>query len=117
MNCNNCGKSIPEGSESCPYCGTTQNAVYEEYEEKRNSPFAVASFVVSMIGILIFAVICGPVSMVLAGMAFYNFDKYGDKFKGKGLMIAGFIIGIIDLVAGASALAADFSTARFFFWI
>ncbi|MDD4124293.1 MAG: zinc ribbon domain-containing protein [Eubacteriales bacterium] len=121
MKCNNCGKPIPNGSESCPYCGTTQNAVLEDFEEPRYCPFAVASFIVSLVGTLLFAVICGPVSMILAGIAFYNFDRFADKaspkLKGKGFMIAGFLLGIFEFVIGAAALAANNSTAVFIFWM
>ncbi len=124
MNCNNCGKPIPKDSESCPYCGTTQNAVLEDYEEPRSNPYAVASFAVSLVGVLLFASLCGIVSMILAGIAFYNFDKtdvYGKNIspylKGKGLMIAGFIIGIFDLVAGVASLIVNTTSAEFVFWM
>ncbi|NLN55602.1 MAG: hypothetical protein GX148_04790 [Clostridiales bacterium] len=107
MNCINCDKSIPDGKQQCPYCGTTQRQVPKEESKSRYNIFSAASFLVSLIGLAVYAIICGIVSMALAGIAYYLYDQK-DKYTkapiyssaGKGFMIAGFIIGIIELVFG-----------------
>lgn len=66
-------------------------------EEKKGGGFGIVSFVSSIVGLIVAAVIFGPLAIVFG---FLGIDK-----KNKGLAIAGLIIGVIDLMVGIIIMA------------
>lgn len=68
-------------------------------EEKKNNGLAIAGFVVSLVSLFInFAGIVGLVGTILSGVGLEKSKNL--EGKGKGLAIAGLIIGIIGVVYG-----------------
>ena len=55
MYCTKCGKAIPEGAYSCPSCGNMQNQNFKK-EEKGNIILNIISFIIPIIGLLIWLI-------------------------------------------------------------
>jgi|WetSurMetagenome_2_1015567.scaffolds.fasta_scaffold250656_2 hypothetical protein len=67
---------------------------------KRVDQLALWSFITSLTGFLLFgAIILGPLAVILGGLSLRKFAKEPFKFKGKGLAIAGIIIGAVSFFA------------------
>lgn len=100
--CENCGAELKENSEVCLECG--------KYVSKKgndgnissidaNNKLALAGFIVSMVSLLInFAGLVGLTGAILSGIGLAQVSK-GDG-KGKGLAIAGLIVGIFSVLYG-----------------
>ncbi len=107
--CTNCGKRVdgaidtPTGVESSNT--NTENKV-EETVQQANQPVAanttkynstvITGFVISIISIFIISIILGPVGAVLSPIGLKQVSETNEK--GKGLAIAGIIIGIAVIV-------------------
>lgn len=72
---------------------------------KKKNPlgFAVASFVISLVGLIIAGIPLGIVAIILAMIALNRYKKYGGTMKG--FAIAGLIIGVIDIIGALIVLA------------
>ncbi len=57
-------------------------------------------FVLSLIGIFVFPFILGVVAVILSGVGYSRISKSGFTLRGKGLAIAGIIIGAFDIFWG-----------------
>ena len=106
MFCRNCGTQMADGTAFCPNCGTSQVAQapvqpqqpaygYTPVPQADPQPakgLAVASLVMGIISLIVFAVIAGPLGIIFGGLA---------KSKGNrsGMATAGIVCGIIG-VAG-----------------
>lgn len=65
----------------------------EQNSETKSNGMAVASMVLGLVGLIIFAIPCGILATVFAGVS---------KKKGKsGMATAGLVLGIIDIAFGA----------------
>lgn len=106
--CQNCGASVEEaktGMESntmqTNYTQTTavndnmQNNINAAGKQKTNG-MAIASFVCSLVGIIIFGVILGILAISLGATAKKRMQVFNEG--GSGLATAGIVIGIIDIV-------------------
>ncbi len=107
--CTNCGKRVdgaidtPTGVESSNT--NTENKV-EETVQQANQPVAantakynstvITGFVISIISIFIISIILGPVGAILSAIGLKQVSETNEK--GKGLAIAGIIIGIAVIV-------------------
>ena len=65
-------------------------------EEKKMNGYALASFICSIIGLLIFGMPLGLAAIVTGVNGIKEFDK--EKQNNKWMAIAGLIIGIIDVI-------------------
>lgn len=65
---------------------------------------AVAGFVLSLVGIFVAGILCGILAIIFSGIALSRFNK-GSTKRGKGLALAGLIIGCIVLAATIIYLA------------
>ena len=70
---------------------------------KKQSAVCIVSFVFALIGLLIAALPCGLVALITGIIGVAKFDPA--KNSGKGLAIAGIIIGAIDIIAGILNIA------------
>ncbi len=70
----------------------TTNPIEQQKTMDNGSGFAVAGFVLSLVGLLVAAVPCGVLAII--------FGALGLKSSRKGLATAALIIGIIDVVVG-----------------
>lgn len=66
--------------------------------DKRMSGMAVAGFIVSLLGLFLFGILMGLIGIIFSAIGLAKINKNQDKFKGKGLAVAGLIIGIIDIL-------------------
>lgn len=118
--CKYCGNTLNDGDKFCQKCGgvveeastnqTTAEVVnnisdtqnnnqsQSEYSGKTNGT-AIASLVCSLVGIIIAAIPLGIVSICLSAAAMKHISAFPGE-KGKGMAIAGLVIGIIDIVFG-----------------
>lgn len=105
MFCKFCGKPNEDGAKYCSSCGNdmeaevAQNPVTENpvaATRKKTSGLAVASFVLSLVGLLVAAIICGTLGIIFASMAFKAIRE--QNLGGKGLATAGLVISICDIV-------------------
>lgn len=76
---------------------------YGDYQQPRpGNGLAIASLVCGIIGIIIFAIVLGPLSIVFGGVGLSRANKGASH---KGIAIAGLVLGIIDTVFGIIAIA------------
>lgn len=114
INCKECGKEISDEASFCPNCGySVNNSNATEINNQSNNyvktnGFAVAGFVISLVSLLInFWGIVGLLGTIFSAIALNEINKHNEK--GKGMAIAGLIIGIIGIIWGIIVLAAIFS--------
>ena len=77
--------------------GPQQNMNYNGVAQDKYNPFAIASFVCSIVGIFLFGLIMGILSVIFAVVA-KNRAKTFPNEKGRGLATAGLVIGIIEII-------------------
>lgn len=107
MYCHACGEQIEDGLHFCPRCGTQQpntSVVPAQPANKTSTDVcSVVGFVVSLISLLInFWGIMGIVATVFSVIGLLHCNQ--NHAKGKGLAIAGIVIGTISIVYGAFTL-------------
>lgn len=110
MFCKFCGKPNDDGAKFCSSCGNdleadvAQNPIPEAETPvepqivatpKKTSGAAITSFVLSLVGILVAAIICGTLGIIFASKAFKEIKEKG--LGGKGLAVAGLVISICDI--------------------
>lgn len=64
--------------------------------QKINNSFALASFICSMVGLLIFGIPCGVAAIVTGILGLVKFDS--GKEKNKWMAIVGLVVGIFDFI-------------------
>lgn len=96
----------PQGQPAGPYGQPGQPAYQQQgygYTQgpvqQKNNGKAVAGFVCSLVGLLLFGVILGTIAVILGAMGKSEIQKSGGAQKGSGLATAAIVIGIIDIVA------------------
>lgn len=76
---------------------TSSQPTNEQPPVKRKfSGMGIAGFVVSLVGLFFAAIVCGTIGIILSSAAFGE-TKQGAK-RGRGLAIAGLVVGIIDVI-------------------
>ena len=107
MFCKNCGTELVEGNNTCQNCGMpTENvsSSSEEHTQDTNSLVpkfstkAIVGFVLSLIGIIVAALPCGIIGLVFSSLGMKEVQL--PQYKGNGMVIAGMVISIIDIVIG-----------------
>lgn len=120
MFCKFCGKPNDDGAKFCSSCGNdleadvASNPIPENeptpveqptvVATKKTSGYAIASFVLSLVGLLIAAIICGTLGIIFAAKAFKAIKEQNQG--GKGLAVAGLVISICDIVLVLISFAA-----------
>ena len=77
-------------------------------QDNANSKKATTAFILSLVGLVCFGVILGPLAIIM-GIQAQNGMKQTGNYTNKGLAVAAVVIGIIDLVGWAFALFTRFS--------
>ena len=118
--CANCGNELAEDSKFCSKCGSNggetnpiQNSNPVENVnagEVKTCGQAIASLVLSLVGLIIFGLICGIMAISMSTVAL-NRIKANPNLKGRGLAIAGLVIGIIDCVSVGLFTLINIATA------
>ena len=120
--CLYCGASCEDAAQFCRGCGASlagteqpvnqqapQQPVQQPAPQQFNQPVnnqaakktsgtAIASLVVSLVGLLFAGLPCGIIAISLAVSSMNHMKSFPNE-GGKGLAIAGLIIGIIDVLA------------------
>ena len=89
--CPDCGTQNPPSNKYCSNCGRPIGAGAVGKKKSAVTGAGVASLVMGIIGLIVFAIILGPLAIVLGAIAW---SKDNDK-----LGLAGLILGIIDVIA------------------
>ena len=117
--CPKCGTENTTNSKFCPNCGesmgevTTNNAVVVNAGEK-TSGLAVAGFVTGLSSLLIN--IMGLVGLVDTILSAVGLTKTGPgKDKGRGMAVAGLILGILSVIYGVFQIIY-YSSRPFWYW-
>lgn len=82
---------VPQAQPQMPQMPYGQNQMYVK---KPVNGLAIASMVIGIVGIFFFSIILGPLAIVLAAFAL----RTGNEKSGRGMAIAGLVLGIIDTV-------------------
>lgn len=103
--CSNCGKELDANSNFCPECGNQVNGIVTPIttvSDKTNS-LAIAGFVTALISLFLnFWGIVGIVATVLSAVAIPQTGER--KEKGRGIAVAGLIVGIFSIIYGLSQI-------------
>lgn len=91
-------KETPLNMRSSSEAATASTTMAADDTERKMDGFAIAGFVVSLVGLFIFGYIFGAISIVFSAIGLARTSKRPDELKGRGLSIAGLIIGIVDIV-------------------
>lgn len=67
---------------------------------RKTSGMGIASLVCSLIGLFFFGIgfILGPLAIIFGGVGISQCNRQPNVYKGKGLAIAGLVIGIIEVI-------------------
>lgn len=122
--CRYCGTKMEESAKFCPNCGanTTEGSVDNQTTQNVQQPstnvntntqqnnvnnnttattkwngLAIASFVCSMVGIVIFGLIMGILAICFAAAAKSRAKTFPEE-SGKGFATAGLVVGIIEVI-------------------
>jgi hypothetical protein len=71
----------------------------------KTNGLALSGFICSLVGLFLFGFILGVLALIFSAIGLGKINKDTSKWKGKGMAIAGIIIGIIDIVAWLIILA------------
>lgn len=110
MFCQKCGKLIDEKDNYCKHCG---NRVLKEKEEKiilaedqiekkKYSGHAIAGFVLSILGMSTFGIVCAILGVVFSSLGIR--ETLDGENRGKGLSIAGLVISIVAVLYNIAML-------------
>lgn len=68
-------------------------------DEPKTNGLALTGFICSLVGFFLFGFILGVLALIFSAIGLGKINKDTSKWKGKGMAIAGIIIGAIDVVA------------------
>ncbi len=106
--CKFCGNKLNENEEVCSKCGqstkdevvntqpTTSSSNTETANKGKWNTQAIVGFVCSLVGLIILGIYMGILSIYFSVSAMKHLKVFPEE-KGKGLAIAGLVIGIIDV--------------------
>ncbi len=98
MFCKYCGKEINDNADVCVFCGVAVN--HEKRiatKDAKYSPYSIAALVVSLVGLFIGLFGLVPVFGII--FACLGMKQTADRqMKGRGMAIAGLVLGIIGAV-------------------
>jgi hypothetical protein len=80
------------------WSASSENAVSKPDNSGRMDGLAIAGFVLSLVGLFLFGYICGALGIIFSAIALVRIKRSGGERRGKGLAIAGLIIGIADII-------------------
>jgi hypothetical protein len=78
---------------------------------KSYNGMAITSFVLSLVGLVFCGFILGVIAIVLGAIALNGMKSSGNQ-QGRGLSIAGIVIGILDIIAGIIITLVIFGNAH-----
>jgi uncharacterized membrane protein YvbJ len=121
MFCPQCGEENPDGAKFCTKCGAALKAKAEKAparrtapaaaEESRTSGMAIAALIMGIVAFIFF----GPLAIlaIIFGAIGINQTNKDPNLKGKGMAVAGMVLGIIGIAGWVIALIV---WSSFFLW-
>lgn len=85
---------VPQAQPQMPQMPQMPYGQNQMYAKKPVNGLAIAAMVIGIVGIFFFSIILGPLAIVLAAFAL----RTGNEKSGRGMAIAGLVLGIIDTV-------------------
>ena len=97
MFCKICGQKLNDDSNFCTHCGSPVKKVVYTIEPKKNNPFCIVGFILSIVGRFTFTLsfIFSITGIVFSAIGMKEAKKRNEKM---GLGIAGLVIGIAFFV-------------------
>lgn len=77
-------------------------------DETKVHYFAITGFITSLLGIFLFGFILGVIAIIFSAIGLTKIKNEPTKWTGKGMAIAGLIIGIVEIIAWLIILALLF---------
>jgi len=74
-------------------------------DDPKTNGSALAGFILSLVGLFIFGFILGVLAIIFSAIGLGKIKKDPAKWKGKGMAIAGLIIGIVDIIGWLIVIA------------
>ncbi len=65
----------------------------------------IAGFIASLVGLVVAGIPLGIIAVVFGAVSLGKIKRYPERFKGRGLAIASFVIGIVDIIGAIVVLA------------
>ncbi len=95
----------PEPAQDEVTATVTPPAYVQQYDPaavagSKYDTMTIWGFVLSLIGIFVFPLVVGVVAVILSAVGYSRISKSGFALRGKGLAIAGIIIGVFDIFWG-----------------
>jgi uncharacterized membrane protein YvbJ len=117
MYCSQCGKKNPAGAKFCSKCGAAlvqtaaaaRPAKTAAVEGTRTSGFAIAALVLGILGVSVLAIIFGAIGINQTGK--------DPNLKGRGMAVAGLVLGILWLIGVVFWIIAAIVWSASFWWI
>ena len=115
MFCMKCGKENEEGAKECVACGA-QLEVVQSVAQTQDKPVqsadkkckkAKTSLIAAIVGLIIAGIICGTYAFV-SGIQALKEIKTDKELSGKGMAIAGIVLGLLDVVLSIYSLMVMF---------
>ena len=97
----------PPGQYYHPYSYPLNSAQY--YYEKDTHSYALLSIVFAIIGLVLPIPFTGVISIILSYLAIKEINEYPERFKGRKIAIAGYILGVIQITIWIIVLLFFFS--------
>ena len=102
MKCRNCGAEMPEGTNFCPACGSSQVV----NNGTQTAPGAVVGFILGLLGMcFVWFPLAGlPLSIIgvaISGKGKKKVEMNPSGYTGAGLLTAGQVMGIIGIIISA----------------
>ena len=82
------------------------------YVQKTNNGLATASFVLSLVGLVIFGIICGVLAVIFGILAMSKINP--ETEKNKWMAITGIAVGVVDVVFVFMSLPALYNSLGIF---
>lgn len=95
----------PVVTPSNPYVYTNPNPQFYEVP-KETKPSAILSFLSSMVGLFVASIPLGIVAVILGATAIGKINRDPKRYKGRGLAIAGIIVGFVEIVLMLAILSS-----------
>lgn len=90
---------VPQAQPQMPQMPQMPYGQNQMYVKKPVNGLAVASMVIGIVGLFIFPIVLGPLAIILAACAL----RTGNEKSGRGMAIAGLVLGIIATVIAVIA--------------
>lgn len=119
MFCPKCGKEIEDGSKECVACGekfevnepAIQTQEIPQIQEVSNvdkkCKKAKTSLIVAIVGLIIAGIICGTYALI-TGIQALKEIKEDKELSGRGVAIAGVVLGLLDVVLSIYSITVLF---------